>query len=133
MTVVVLLVLVLVPAVAVVVVVVVVVVVAAMVVVAVLVVEVSEQASERATRRAGRLDDARVPRGKEGGGKGSGREGREETKGKRVQAGLGSDEGECVTVCIVGSLQHRGRLPSTCPALPCLCLPCKPASRPDSV
>lgn len=28
------------------------------------------------------------------------------------------------------SLQHWGRLPSTCPALPYLCLPCKPASRP---
>jgi len=36
-----------------------------------------------------------------------------------------------VTVCIVDSLQHWGRLPSICPALLCLYLPCKPASRPD--
>lgn len=40
--------------------------------------------------------------------KGVGKEGREGTKGKRVQAGLGSDEGECVTVCIVGTLFSTG-------------------------
>lgn len=39
-----------------------------------------------------------------------GRGRQEGTKGKRVQAGLGSDEGECVTVCIVGALQCQGRL-----------------------
>lgn len=79
--------------------------------------------SERATRRASRLDDAKGTGGECR--KGTRREDREGTKGKRVQAGLGSDEGECVTVCIVGSLRHCGRLPSTCPALPCLCLTCK--------
>lgn len=40
--------------------------------------------------------------------KGAGKESREGTKGKRVQAGLGSDEGECVTVCIVGTLFSTG-------------------------
>lgn len=58
-----------------------------------------------------------------------GQESQEGTKGKRVQAGLGSDEGECVTVCIVGAPHAGEGLPSTCPVLPCLCLPCKPASR----
>lgn len=67
---------------------------------------------ERTNRRAGRLDDARGSRQRElRWWKGDERrEGQEGTKGKRVQAGLGSDEGECVTVCIVGALQRQGRL-----------------------
>lgn len=61
---------------------------------------------KRANKQAGELDDARGPRG--GRGVLVEERGREGTKGKRVQAGLGSDEGECVTVCIVGALFNAG-------------------------
>lgn len=49
--------------------------------------------SERASRRTGRLDDSRERERERGewGGEGAKREDREGTKGKRVQAGLGSD------------------------------------------
>lgn len=69
----------------------------------VVVVEANEQAGGQAgwMTREGRGERVRWR-------KGAGKEGREGTKGKRVQAGLGSDEGECVTVCIVGTLFSTG-------------------------
>lgn len=47
--------------------------------------------SERASRRTGRLDDSRERERERWDGEGAKREDREGTKGKRVQAGLGSD------------------------------------------
>lgn len=84
------------------------------------VVVVVVEANEQVSRRTGRLDNASETGGwgDKGGWQGGKGEDREGTKGKRVQAGLGSDEGECVTVCIVDSLFSTGEgLPSICPAL----------------
>lgn len=66
-----------------------------------LMVVVVVEAHEQAGGQAGWM--TREGRGRGEGGrvrwrKGTEKEGREGTKGKRLQAGLGSDEGECVTV-----------------------------------